>query len=371
MGAPGVSTPPGIPARRRWSRLASASTLLLAGAALVVASSFVGTVPIPPAAVFSVLTHPPWIANSGAAACNGAATTARLCSAYVQIVWDERIPSILLALSAGAALGVSGATLQGVFRNPLVDPYLLGLSSGAAVGAASVFVLGIGIAAANLTVPLFGFLGALLTGAIILVIAGRRRGSPETLLLTGVALGYLFSGVLALLLLYNPFGSLQVSFWLLGGLSGATWDRDAIALGGVLVAGAILSLEGREINLLQLGTEVAQSLGVDVRRVRVRLVLLASFATALAVAFTGVIGFVGLVSPHVVRRLMGPDYRTVVPFSAVAGGLYLVVAYDLSQVILPATVVPVGILTAFAGAPFFLILLHRRRKAEREAEGGA
>lgn len=342
---------------------------VLGGALVVVAgvlgllSALVGPEPIGASTVLSILGHE--LFGGGPPSCPGA-TVAR-CATLTEIVWDLRVPAALLALAAGALLGVSGATLQGVFRNPLADPYLFGLSSGAAVGAAALFVFHVGLRSANLELPLFAFLGSVLTALAILALAGGRRSSVETLLLSGVALSYLLSGALSVMLLYNPFGSFQVDFWLLGGLSGASWDRDGVALAAFLIAGSFLVLSGRELNLLQLGEDVAESLGVEARRVRFRLVLLASVATAVAVAFTGVIGFVGLVSPHLVRRLLGADYRIVVPGSAVVGGLYLLGASDLSQLLLPGTTLPLGILTAFAGAPFFLFLLQRRR---RQAESG-
>jgi iron complex transport system permease protein len=267
-----------------------------------------------------------------------------------------------LALLVGAALAVSGATLQGVFRNPLADPYLLGLSSGASLGAAALFVLNVGASAANLALPLFAFAGAILTGVVILLAARSPRTTPTTLLLTGVALSSFLSAVLATLLLFNPLGNLQVSYWLLGGLFGATWDRDGIVLGGLLVGGSLLALYGRELNVLQLGSEVAQSLGVDARRVRNRLLLLASFVTAVGVAFAGIIGFVGLISPHIVRRVFGSDYRFVLPASALVGAAFLALAQDLSQLVGLGTEIPVGIPTSFAGFPFFLYLLYRHRR---------
>ena len=184
----------------------------------------------------------------------------------------------------------------------------------------------------------------------------------ETLLLVGVALANLLSAILSVVLLFNPEGSIQVSFWLLGGVGGATWNRDGIVLGGLLIASAPLLLLGRELNLLQLGGDVAQSLGVDARRVRTRLLLCASLATAMAVAFTGIIGFVGLISPHVVRRVWGPDYRAVLPGSMLAGAAFLLLAHDLSEVAVPSVVLPVGLFTAFAGAPFFFYLLYRHRR---------
>ena len=335
--------------------------------ALTLGSALVGQESIPPSTTVSILSHQHLGGHQGGPACPGVSSDR--CSTLTVIVWDLRIPAAILALAAGALLGISGATLQGVFRNPLADPYLFGLSAGAAVGAAAVFVLHVGLTRANLELPLFAFLGAVATAVAVLAIAGGRRSSVETLLLSGVALSYLLSGALSLLLLYNQFGNFQVDFWLLGGLSGATWDRDGIALGGFLLAGSLLAVSGRELNVLQLGEEVAESLGVESRRVRTRLVLLASVATAVAVAFTGVIGFVGLVSPHLVRRILGADYRIVLPGSALVGGVYLLAAADLSQVVLPGTILPLGILTAFTGAPFFLYLLARRRRQSSEPSG--
>jgi iron complex transport system permease protein len=295
--------------------------------------------------------------------CEGVTNSPALCSAYVEIVWDERVPVLLLALLAGAALGISGAALQGVFRNPLADPYLLGLSSGGALGAAFLYVFQVGESVASLALPLLAFTGSLATGIAILVASRGRAGSVETLLLTGVALASFLSASLTIVLLYNPIGSLQVSFWLLGGVGGATWNRDGIAFGGILVASTLLLLHGRDLNVMQLGNDVAQSIGVPSGAVRRRLILLASLATAMAVAFTGVIGFVGLVAPHIVRRTVSSDYRVVLPLSAVTGGLFLLAANDLAVSVLPNTQLPVGIFTSFAGAPFFLTLLYRHRRS--------
>ena len=366
---PRADPPPARPSRAaRWSARRRAGLLALLGAAAILAvSPIVGPVAIPAGTVGRILLqHALPGAVPGSACASG--VSARLCDAYGEIVVLERLPEILLALLVGAALGMSGATLQGVFRNPLADPYLLGLSTGGTLGAALLLIFQVGLAYADLLLPLFAFLGALLTGVVILAAARGPRGSVETLLLTGVALASFLSAILSLVLLYNPVGSLQVSFWLLGGLGGATWDRDGIVFGGLLVGATFLALQARPLNLLQLGPEVAQSLGVDAPKVRVRLILLASFLTAIAVAFSGVIGFVGLVSPHIVRRLRGVDYRVVLPGSALVGAIFLLGARDLSESVIPGTLLPVGIFTSFAGAPFFLYLLYRQR--QRSSFGG-
>jgi len=337
----------------------------LVGAAvvLVALSSLLGTVTVPPRIVFQILLHQ----VSGGAffpdQCAGTSVAPRLCGAYVAIIWQLYVPEILLALIVGAALGISGGALQGVFRNPLADPFLLGISSGGTIGAAIIYVYRIQEAQADLFLPLFAFVGSVGTGLLILAIARGRFSSVETLLLTGVALANLLSAVLSLILLYNPAGSEQVTFWLLGGLGLATWQVDGIACGAVLILATALTLHGRELNLIQLGHDVAQSAGVDARRVRLRVILLASLTTAIAVAFTGIIGFVGLVSPHIVRRLWGSDYRVVLPGAAAVGAIFLLAARDANYVLFPGSLLPIGIFTAFAGVPFFLYLLYRQRYA--------
>lgn len=347
-------------ARRRITRWVAVLILVTAGLALLLFSPLIGPVSIPPTVVASIVAHESTGSLVPGSPCGSYPVSAHQCAIWVEIVWQARMPAILLALAAGAALGLSGGSLQGVFRNPLADPYLLGLSSGAAMGAALIFVFHIDLASAYLALPVFAFLGGLLPGLVVYLAAGRAR-AVETLVLTGVALASLFSALLATFILINPLGELQVSFWLLGGMTGATWARSGIVLGAVLIAGGIVAVRGRQLNVLQLGPDVAQSLGVDGRRVARQLVLTTTLLTATAVAFTGVIGFVGLVSPHIIRRMVGPDYRALLPLSAGMGAVFLMAAWDISQVVIPSVVLPVGIPTAFVGAPFFVYLLYRRR----------
>ena len=354
---------------RPRSRVRAWAVVLIFGALLLLLSPLLTPVPIPGAIVLEILFHGLSLGLLFPAPC-GTAFSATQCSTWTLIIWQSSVPSILLALLVGAALGISGATLQGTFRNPLADPYLLGISSGGTLGAAILFVFKVGVNEANLALPVFAFAGCLATGAVILAASRLLRGSLETLLLVGVALANVLSAVLSVVLLFNPEGSIQVSYWLLGGVGGATWGRDGIVFGGLLMATAPLVLYGRELNLMQLGPDVARSLGVDTDRVRVRLLLLASLATGVAVAFTGIIGFVGLVSPHVARRLWGADYRRVLPGSLVVGALFLVGAGDLSGLVVPDVVLPIGLFTAFAGAPFFFLLLLRHRRSAYMGGGG-
>jgi iron complex transport system permease protein len=356
-----VANPPrsGSPLRRAAIAAALVAGLLL----VVVLSTFLGAVDIPVRLGLQILAHELSGGRLFPAPCAGTGVAPAACASRVLIVWELYLPEVLLALVVGAALGMSGGALQGVFRNPLADPFLLGISSGGTLGAAVIYVYRVGVADAELYLPLFAFLGSVATGLVVLAVARGRNSSVETLLLSGVALANFLSAVLSLVLLYNPFGSEQVTFWLLGGLALASWTVDGIAFGTVLVLGAVLCLYGPELNLLQLGSDVAQSAGVDAPRVRVRVLLLASLVTAMAVAFTGIIGFVGLVSPHIVRRLFGSDYRVVLPGAAAIGALFLLAARDVSYLAFPGSVLPLGIFTAFAGVPFFLYLLFRQRRS--------
>jgi iron complex transport system permease protein len=339
---------------------AVAALLLGAVVALVVGSSLVGGVWISPSVVFAILVHQASGGTLGSA-CGPYPSGSAACTIATEIVWDARIPAVAVALFAGAALALSGGTLQGLFRNPLADPFLLGLSSGAATGTAILFAFGLFLTDQATLLPLFAFLGALVPGLVVYAASRSAFRSPETMVLTGVALSTVFSAVLATFLFYNPAGGLQVSFWLLGSLNGETWTKAAVLAGVVVAIGALVSVQGRELNVLQLGPDVAHSVGVETGRVVRRLILLTTLLTATAVAFSGVIGFVGLVSPHVIRRLVGPDYRRVLPGAAVFGGIFLLGAWDLAQLVIPTVTIPVGIPTAFVGGPSFLYLLYRRR----------
>lgn len=353
-------SPNASPRRRGPTRGLVILALALLGFGAVVGSTGLGTVGIPWVTALRIFFHG---LSGGALFPDPCGASATRCATLTFIVWNLRLPEILLALGVGAALGLSGGALQGVFRNPLADPFLLGISSGGTLGAALLYDFHIQEAHADLFLPLFAFVGAVATGLLILGVARGRATSAETLLLAGVAIANLLSAILSLVLLYNPVGSEQVTFWLLGGFSVVSWSADGIAFGALLVFGTFLVLYARELNLLQLGPEVAQSAGVDAPRVRLVVILLTSLTTAVAVAFTGVIGFVGLVSPHIVRRLAGTDYRIVLPGSAAVGALFLLAARDVNLLAFPSSVLPVGIFTAFAGVPFFLLLLFRQRRA--------
>jgi len=273
------------------------------------------------------------------------------------ILWNLRLPRTLVGIAVGAALAASGVTMQAFFRNPLASPGLLGVSAGGALGA--VAVLALGWQASIVTVPLAAITGAFLaTGAVLLL--ARRGASPEHLLLSGVALNAFFGAGTSFLLGLSA-GKFEVSgqilFWLMGGIENRTWEHVAIGLPGVVLCCALLLPLGRPMNLLSLGEPSAQSLGVDVRRLRWQLIVLSTVLTALATAVGGVVGFVGLLVPHLLRLAFGPDHRRLLPLSMV-GGAALVLLCDLPTRFIPGGL-RLGVMTALIGGPFLLWMLRR------------
>lgn len=280
------------------------------------------------------------------------------------VVWDFRLPRTLVGLAAGAALAASGTVMQAFFRNPLADPGLLGVSSGGALGAVAVLALGpsLGLAAASLwTLPVASTLGAFAaTGAVMML--AERGASTERLLLSGVALNALLGAGTSFLLTVTAGHfevNAQILFWLMGGLENRSWEHVWMGVPVIALGCALLLPLGRGLNLLSLGEHSAQSLGVDVHRLRRKLIVLATVLTALATATGGIIGFVGLVVPHVLRLAWGPDHRRLLPAAMLGGGAFLL-ACDLVTRLFPIGL-RLGVVTAVVGGPFFLWLLRRPR----------
>ena len=280
------------------------------------------------------------------------------------VVWDFRLPRTLVGLAAGAALAASGTVMQAFFRNPLADPGLLGVSSGGALGAVAVLALGpsLGLAAASLwTLPVASTLGAFAaTGAVMML--AERGASTERLLLSGVALNALLGAGTSFLLTVTAGHfevNAQILFWLMGGLENRSWEHVWMGVPVIALGCALLLPLGRGLNLLSLGEQSAQSLGVDVHRLRRKLIVLATVLTALATATGGIIGFVGLVVPHVLRLAWGPDHRRLLPAAMLGGGAFLL-ACDLVTRLFPIGL-RLGVVTAVVGGPFFLWLLRRPR----------
>lgn len=286
-------------------------------------------------------------------------------STYATIIWDLRIPRTILMMLAGAALAGSGCAYQGLFRNPLADPYLIGTASGAGLGA----ILAITIhwpasLSGYLLVPIAAFLGAILTVLFVFAIARAGRTTPvTTLILAGVAVSS-FTTALTSFFLINASGELRRAIvWLAGGSTLTGWLPVLGALPYISIGLITLLSMGHALNVLQFGDEQAHQLGLRVSLFRGIIILAATLATAAAVAFSGIIGFVGLIVPHVMRSLWGGDYRRLLPLSILGGASFLLAADILARILLAPQELPVGIITALAGAPFFLLILRRTKQS--------
>jgi iron complex transport system permease protein len=314
----------------------------------VVANVAIGAVAIPPGQVLAILTGQAGVDPQQAS-----------------VLWSIRLPRAVVGLLVGAGLGVAGAALQGIFRNPLADPQVIGVSSGAAVGAVAV-ILAAPAAVAAPAVPLAAFGGGL-TAAMLVYLAARSRGRTEivTLILTGVAINALGFATVGLAQYVADDDQLRtIAFWLLGSLAGALW-RDAAVVAPLLALGAAWLLgRGRVLDLLALGEREAASLGVATERERLGVVATAALVVGAAVAVSGILAFVGLVVPHLLRLLLGPGHRLLLPASLLGGAVLLLVADLVARTVAAPAELPLGVVTAFAGTPVFLWLLRRTRRAQ-------
>ncbi|MBB3226288.1 iron complex transport system permease protein [Luteibacter sp. Sphag1AF] len=282
------------------------------------------------------------------------------------VVLMLRLPRLLLGVLVGSALATSGATMQGLFRNPLADPGLIGVSAGAALGAVAAIVLGGSghTAASALSIAASAFVGGLLTTGIVYGI-GRRRPGVANLLLAGVAINAIaMAGVGLLTFLANENQLRDLTFWSLGSLGGADWKRLGVVAPWIIIPLVLLPRVARALNALLLGENEASLLGFRPDRLQPMLISLVALAVGASVATTGVVGFVGLVVPHLLRMIWGPDHRLLLPASAVAGATLLVAADTLARTIVAPAELPIGVLTAIVGGPFFLWLLLRSRVGE-------
>lgn len=277
------------------------------------------------------------------------------------IFWQLRLPRVLLSVVVGAVLSVCGAAYQSIFRNPLTDPYVLGVSSGASLGAAVAIL--VGLEAYLWGVGGCALVAALLTVLLIYKIASiGNRMHTTTLLLTGVCLTLLISAVISFLMVLNHEKMDSIIFWTMGSFGSATWT-DVVIVAPVAVVGiGVVLYYSRDLNLLLAGSEAARSMGVEVERVKRMLLLFTTLMVAFAVSSCGVIGFVGLIVPHAVRLVAGPDNRRVVPYSVVCGALFVLVCDTLARTMLRPSELPVGSLTSIVGAPLFIYLLYRNKK---------
>ncbi len=313
-----------------------------------------GSIRIPFPTVFQILASKlPWVD-----------ITPTWPEAWDTILWQLRLPRIALAAIVGGALAMSGGTFQGLFRNPLADPFLIGVASGAGLGATVVLVNGSPIYIHGFSLlPLAAFAGAIVAVTVAYTVARHAEGLPlTTLILAGVAVSSLAVAVTSLLMIRSDPDVRPVLSWLMGGFISAQWKHSLVILPYLVPSVLLMLAYGRVLNVLQLDEEQARQLGVNVERTKVLLIAAASLATAAAVSFSGIIGFVGIVAPHVVRLLWGVDYRFLLPMAAIVGATFLVLADLVARTVASPAELPVGVVTAFCGAPFFIYLLRLRKR---------
>ncbi len=280
------------------------------------------------------------------------------------IVWNLRMPRILLAIIAGAGLASSGAMTQGILRNPLATPYTLGISSAAGLGAAVAIILSKGIFVGKYVIVCNAFLFSLIPTFVILALARVKGATPETMILAGIAMMYIFSAITTILMYFaEPEAVKSAYFWMMGDLGKASWEIIPAIFVSLLICFILLMWKTWDINVMMTaGDEVAKSLGVNPERERIFVMLVSAFLTASIISFTGTIGFICLVAPHICRMVIGGDYRYLLPASALFGGALLLTCDTIARTILAPVILPVGVVTNCLGGPMFLYLLIRRKK---------
>lgn len=282
-------------------------------------------------------------------------------ASHQTILWDFRVARILLVILCGSALASAGAAFQGLFRNPLADPYIVGASGGAALGATLAVVLG--KSGPSIPIGAAGFLGALAAVMLVYAIAEASNfGSVVSLLLAGAALSTMFSAIVSLLLIMSDEVMHEIFSWLMGGFSGRSWSHLTQSSVAALLGISITLPMSRALDALSSGESSAEALGLDLRRARLLIVIGASLSTAAAVSASGIIGFVGLIAPHLARRLVGAGHAVVIPASMLIGSILLLFADDLARTLMAPLELPVGVFTALLGGPFFLFLLRNGQK---------
>jgi iron complex transport system permease protein len=277
------------------------------------------------------------------------------------IVLKIRLPRVVLAALVGVALATVGTTFQGLFKNPMADPYIIGISSGAALGATIAIVTGLSVIVGYYAVSWMAFLGALLSTYIVYNIARVGNKVPVyTLLLAGVALSSFMTAIMSFLMVLNNQEMHQVVYWLLGSFSAKNWTHVITAAPLIIIGVIIVNFFARDLNAMLFGDDTALHLGVDVEIIKKILLILGAFIAAAAVSVSGTIGFVGLIVPHAVRLVIGPDHRILMPFAAISGGMFMVITDTIARTLMGSVETPVGIITAFFGGPFFIYLLKRK-----------
>lgn len=280
------------------------------------------------------------------------------------IILKIRLPRIMLAALVGMGLSTVGLSFQAIFKNPMADPYVLGISSGAAVGAAIGFVLGFeasffGASAITIT----AFLGSILTTVLVYNIARVKNKIPtNTLLLAGISMNFLLSSLLSIIMVFNRQEVERIVFWTMGSVSSASYTQILVLLPFLFIGIFIILSFSKDLNIILTGDETAKSLGIEVERIKKILLISSSMIVAACVSVSGIIGFVGLIIPHIVRMLLGPDHRSLLPFSVVAGAVFMVISDTLARTLASPAEIPVGAITALFGAPYFIYLLIKNKR---------
>jgi iron complex transport system permease protein len=339
--------------RRR--RILSLAGLGIALIVIIVLATSIGSVPIPPGTTFQILANKLPFVEINQTWQDATAT----------IVLEVRLPRVILAGLVGAALAVAGATYQGLFRNPLADPYLIGVAQGASLGAVIGFLLPTAWNLAGLGItPILAFAGAIIATLVVYLLSRVGKTLPvTTLILAGVALSALLGSIVSFLTITSGNKIHGIIFWMMGSFSGSEWSEVLTVLPYVAAGTAVIIVFARLLNVMQLDEEQAQQLGVNVERLKIILLAAATLVTAASVAFVGTIGFVGIIIPHAVRLIWGADHRYLLPLAVLTGAILMILTDLLARTVLAPTEIPIGVITAICGAPFFLYLLRRHKKA--------
>ena len=279
------------------------------------------------------------------------------------VVWNLRLPRILMGTIAGVGLAVAGAAMQGILKNPLASPFTIGISAGAGFGAAVAILLGAGVATGKYLIIGNAFIFSLIPTFVILLLTKYRRATPETMILAGIAIMYVFSAMTTLLMYFSESDAVREAyFWTVGSLGRAKWEY--ILPSVIIVAACLIPIlwKSWDLNVMSGGDESAKSLGINVEKNRLLVMVFASLMTAGVISFTGTIGFIGLVAPHICRIAVGGDNKFLLPASGLLGAVILLVADTLARTVMAPVVLPVGVVTAFMGGPLFLYLIMRRRR---------
>lgn len=281
----------------------------------------------------------------------------------IGVVWLVRVPRILTAIIVGFALAIAGAVIQPALRNPMASPFTLGLSSGAGFGAALAIILGKSIGFGTYSIIANAFFFSLITSVIILSISRLKGTTPEMMILMGVALSHLFSaGITMLQYFADSLLVAEVLFWMVGSLSKGTWDTLKIITPIIVIGSIFLIIKSKDLNFISAGDDEARSLGVDVEKTRIILLVIASLVISTTICFTGSIGFVGLIAPHITRLIGGGDNNFVVPVSGLVGAFLLLVSDFIAMNIIAPITIPIGVMTSFLGVPIFIYLIIKRKR---------